>query len=198
VAFAGRVSSGLAKWLSYIDPPTTITNGGTVMKAWNALPILLSLVAALPAWGQSGESIKIHVTYEFYGVRVRPEPGNVNTHADFTMTLSGTNEIAVTSTASDGSNSRTMSGKSTFGTIQSTGDTTGAFHIAGPHRLVGTSENPQSRGSASLVVTRKTCSYKIVQQLKPGSKEYKLFSLTLNAWAYYSQVRYSNFTCTIQ
>jgi hypothetical protein len=168
-------------------------------KIWNVLPILLSFVAGFPAWGQNGESTKIHVTSKFYGVRVRPEPGIVNTNVEGTLTLSGTNEVAVTNTASDGSSSRTVNGgKVAFGTAQTAGDATGAWHIAGPHKLVQIIDTPQNRTIATVVVTGKTCSYKVVLQLKPGSTEYKIFSTTLNAWAYYSQARLSNVTCTIQ
>jgi hypothetical protein len=168
------------------------------MKIWNALPMLLSFVAAVPAWGQTGESTKIHVAYDAVGVRIRPEPGNTNTHAEFTLTLSGRNEIAATATASNGSASKTVSGKGAFGTMENIGDVTGAWHIAGPHRLVQIIDTPQNREINTLTVAGKTCSFRNVIQLKPGSKEYKLYSSMLGAFAYYSQMRFSNITCTIE
>jgi len=85
-----------------------------------------------------------------------------------------------------------------FRTVTKISGTSQQFRIAGPNKLVGIFNTPQSQQILTILVTGKTCTISVINRLKPGFREYKLWSASLNSMAFYSQVNVTNTNCTIE
>lgn len=161
------------------------------------LPIFL--LSAMPAWAQSGEKTTILIKYDIYSVRTSPGPEQVITssHED-TLVLSGGNSIAQNNTITYGSERMQLQGDAKLGTSASASGHTYGWRVGGPNKLLYHVSAPQNDIIASVTVNGRSCTFQMVNKLKPGFKEYLQWSPQLKTNATYSVFRYSNLSCAIQ
>jgi len=166
-----------------------------------AFKTLLSifLLSAMPALAQTAEKTTIQIKYDIYSVRTSPGPEQVITSSNQdTLVLNGRNSIEQSKDMSVGSERVQMQGSTTLGAQTSLSGNTYGWRVGGPNRLLYRVSAPQNDIIASITVNGKSCTFQMVNRLKPGFKEYMQWSLQLKANATYSGYRYSNLSCTIQ
>jgi hypothetical protein len=150
----------------------------------------LGLVWAPAAFAQEGKTTKIHVEFQGYYERVRPGYAAGIVTEKFDLVLSGANNLQQTLNASNPLTSKTFVSEQTLGS--------GRWRVAGPHRLIGTENLPQSVRTMTVDVNGATCAASWKAQLLPGFQEYYLYSITLGSYAYYKQARMVSATCQIE
>ena len=160
---------------------------------WNKTIIVLSalwLGGTIAASAQDAKKTTIHVVFQGYYERVRPGYAAGITTEKFDLVLSGGNSIEQTFNGSNALASKT------FVTGQTLGG--GRWRVAGPHRLVGVENLPQSVRTMIVDVNGKTCKASWKAELLPGFHEYNIYSITLGAFAFYKQARMVSSTCEIE
>jgi hypothetical protein len=150
----------------------------------------LSLGATVAAAAQDAKKTTIHVVFQGFYERVRPGYAAGITTEKFDLVLSGGNSIEQTFNGVNGLASKT------FVTGQTLGG--GRWRVAGPHRLVGVENLPQSVRTMTIDVSGKTCKASWKAELLPGFAEYNIYSITLGAFAFYKQARMVSSTCEIE
>lgn len=153
------------------------------------LAAIVLYAGGLPAYAQEPKTTAIHVVFQGFYERVRPGYAAGITTEKLDLVLSGGNNIQQTLNSSN-----TLANK-TFITGQTLG---GRWRVAGPHRLIGTENLPQSTRTMIIDVNAKTCRASWTAQLKPGFQEYNIYSIVLGAYAFYKQARMVSATCEIE
>ena len=160
---------------------------------------LTKLIVAAPAlWlggtpmvcAQEGKTTTIHVVFQGYCERVRPGYAAGITTEKFDLVLSGGDSIQQTLNASNALASKTFITEQTLGGNR--------WRVAGPHRLIGTENLPQSVRTMIIDVEGKTCKASWTARLLPGFKEYNIYSVPLGAFAFYKQTRMVSSSCEIE
>jgi hypothetical protein len=157
---------------------------------------LAGCCSVLPA--HADDTVTIHVNYQKFSNRVRPNPGPATAKTDFTLVLSGKNDIKESGTVSSGNNSISGSTSTKFNTAVTGGERTLKWRVAGPNKIVAIIDYPQNQQIQTISVNGKTCTINVVDRLKPGFTEYMLWSASLNQIAYYDQVKFLGGSCTIE
>lgn len=166
------------------------------MKSVAALSIVSGILLS-PAPGLADG--KIRIRYDIYSERIRPEPAKVITSShDQTIEFTGENTMNQSKVANYGSRTETETGSGKLGSTAELSGNTYGWKVGGPNKLTYHLSAPQNDIIASIVVTGKTCVFKMVNRLKPGFKEYLQWSTELKANATYSVFQYSNLSCTIE
>jgi hypothetical protein len=153
-----------------------------------AATAIFSLLS-LPAFAQEGKSTNIHVVFQGFYERVRPGYAAGITTEKVDLVLSGGNGVQQTLHSSNALADKTFISGQTLG---------GRWRVAGPHRLIGTENLPQSTRTMIIDVNGKTCTASWTAQLKPGFQEYNIYSIVLGTFAYYKQARMVSATCEIE
>jgi hypothetical protein len=153
------------------------------------LAAIVLCAGALPAYPQESKTTSIHVVFQGFYERVRPGYAAGITTEKLDLVLSGGNNIQQTL------NSSNALANKTFITGQTLG---GRWRAAGPHRLIGTENLPQSTRTMIIDVNGKTCTASWTAQLKPGFQEYNIYSIVLGSYAFYKQARMVSATCEIE
>jgi hypothetical protein len=150
----------------------------------------LGLVWAPAAFAQEAKTTKIHVEFQGYYERVRPGYAAGLVTEKFDLVLSGGKDLQQTINASNALTSKTFVSGQTLGG--------GRWRVAGPHRLIGTENLPQSVRTMIIDVNGNSCTASWKAQLLPGFQEYYIYSITLGSYAYYKQARMVSATCQIE
>jgi hypothetical protein len=158
---------------------------------WRIIVIAaLWLGGTLAVAAQDAKKTTIHVVFQGYYERVRPGYAAGITTERYDLVLSGGNTIQQTFNGSNALASKTFVSGQTLGS--------GRWRVAGPHRLVGTENLPQSVRTMIIDVNGKTCKASWKAELLPGFQEYNIYSITLGAYAFYKQARMVSATCEIE
>jgi hypothetical protein len=144
---------------------------------------------SLSAYPQEAKMTAIHVVFQGYYERVRPGYAAGITTEKVDLVLSAGNNIQQTL------NSSNALANKTFITGQTLG---GRWRVAGPHKLIGTENLPQSTRTMDIDVNGKTCTASWTAKLKPGFQEYNIYSIVLGTYAFYKQSRMVSATCEIE
>jgi hypothetical protein len=149
--------------------------------------LALGMIYAVPAQAQG---TTIHVVFQGYYERVRPGYAAGITTEKFDLVLSGGNSLQQTFNGSNALGSKTSVTEQTLGGNR--------WRVAGPHRLIGTENLPQSVRTMTIDVEGKTCKASWTQRLVPGFTEYNIYSIPLGQFAFYKQARMVSSTCEIE
>jgi hypothetical protein len=146
-------------------------------------------VLTLPVHADEGKTTTIHIVFQSYYERVRPTYASGNVVEKLDVAFSGGSNILETLNSSNALANRTFVTGQTLG---------GKWHVAGPHRLIGTENLSQSTRTTVIDVNGKSCSASWTARLKPGFQEYNVYSIQLSTYAFYKQTRMVSATCEIE
>jgi hypothetical protein len=161
------------------------------------LALLLLIFFMSPV--HSAAAAVIDLTYDSLMDMVRPEvhPG-IAVHHNLQITISGGNDIGE---QRDRSARQYRDQNAMAQVLSSTGDegTYASWRVAPDGRLIRTQDDPQSTRTMTVtLLPGNTCRLDVVDQLKPGYREYAFLRISTHTIGYFSTYQVTHTTCAMR
>ena len=152
---------------------------------------LVSSVSCVNAGAASAEkTVKVHAVFNVYYQQIRPTNwAGVVTH-DFTLLMSGKNQIHEDYYVTSGKSTKHDERSGSLGAEN-------LWHVVGPHTLQRIFKWPQNVDVATIYVNGSSCSVAWKEALLLGAKEYAFPDLYGQEIKYYEEPKLMDSQCTV-